>query len=150
MNYLLGFFLFAFLVARTHALVCVEETLDCDQPVPTIFKLGDASCPCNKTDHAGAIKYANGKVHVCLGTEWKTVQFESSPPYGTRNNPAYSCKDILDNAELGQQHTDGVYWIRLRGTSSWSSLYRSPPLPMVLCYKGQFASRYRHCPRLSS
>ena len=145
MNYLLGFFLFAFLVARTHAQVC-------DQPVPTIFKLGDASCPCNKTDHAGAIKYANGKVHVCLGTEWKTVQFEnsSSSPYGTENNPAYSCKDILDNAGPGQQHTDGVYWIRLRGTSSCSTLYRSPPLSMVLCYKGHFAYRYRHCPRLSS
>ena len=120
MNYLLGFFLFAFLVARTHAQDCVEETLDCDQPVPTIFKVGDASCPCNKADHAGAIKYANGKVHVCLGTEWKTVQFENNGyvPYGTRNNPAYSCKDILDNAVPGQQHTDGVYWIRLRGTSS--------------------------------
>ena len=118
MNYLLGFFLFAFLVARTHAQVYGEETLHCDKPVPTIFKLGDASCPCNKTDHAGAIKYANGKVHVCLGTEWKTLPFESNSPYGTRNNPAYSCKDILDNAEPGQQHTDGVYWIRLRGTSS--------------------------------
>ncbi|XP_067032810.1 uncharacterized protein [Acropora muricata] len=108
MNYLLGFFLFAFLVARTHAQAC-------DQPVPTILKLRDVSCPCNKADHAGAIKYANGKVHVCLGTEWKTLPFESNSPYGTENNPAYSCKDILDNAEPGQQHTDGVYWIRLRG-----------------------------------
>ncbi|XP_029202587.2 uncharacterized protein LOC114966768 [Acropora millepora] len=123
MNYLLGFFLFAFLVARTHAQVYGEETLHCDKPVPTIFKLGDASCPCNKTDHAGAIKYANGKVHVCLGTEWKTLPFESNSPYGTRNNPAYSCKDILDNAEPGQQHTDGVYWIRLRGRPAAFPVY---------------------------
>ena len=115
MNYLLGFFLFALLVALMRAQVCVEETLDCNDPVPTIFKIGDAACPCNKANHAGAIKYMNGKLHVCLGTEWKTVQFEGSSPYGTRNNPAYSCKDILDNAGPGQQHTDGVYWIRLRG-----------------------------------
>ena len=150
MNYLLGFFLYAFLVARMRAQSCVQETLDCNQPVPTIFKLGDASCPCNKADHAGAIKYANGKVHVCLGTEWKAVQFDESLPYGTRNNPAYSCKDILDNAGPGQQRTDGVYWIRLKGTWSCSALYRSRPLSMVLCSRGQFTSRYRHCPRLSS
>lgn len=116
MKFLLGSFLFAFLVAGMRAQICVEETLDCNQPVPTIFKLGDASCPCNKADHAGAIKYANGKVYVCLGTEWKALQFENNSTYGTENNPAYSCKDILDNAGPGQQHTDGVYWIRLRGT----------------------------------
>ena len=115
MNYLLGFFLFAFLAARMRAQICVEETLDCNQPVPTIFKLGDASCPCNKADHAGAIKYANGKLHLCLGTEWKEVQLENNSLYGTRNNPGYSCKDILDNAGPGLQPTDGVYWIRLRG-----------------------------------
>ena len=92
---------------------CVDVTLDCNQPVPTIYKLGDASCACNRPEHAGALKYDSGKVHVCVGSEWKAIQFEES--YGSETNPGYSCKDILNKA--GAQLNDGVYWIRLPGTN---------------------------------
>ena len=103
----------AFLAASVCGQNCVEETLDCNDPAPSIYKLGDASCACNRAEHAGALKYDNGKVSVCLGSEWKTVQFEENHAYGTENNPGYSCKDILDKA--GQQLSNGVFWIRLRG-----------------------------------
>ena len=100
----------AFLVAQLRGQLCVEETLNCDDPVPTIFKLGDASCLCNDAAHAGALKYANGKVQLCVGTEWKTFRFEGD--YGTEStNPGTSCKDILNRA--GKQLSNGVYWIRV-------------------------------------
>ena len=102
---------FAFLAAIVCGQACIEETLDCNDPVPTIYKLGDASCPCNSAAHAGALKFSNDKIYVCLGNEWKTVQFKEN--YGTENNPGSSCKDILDKA--GQQLNDGVFWIRLPG-----------------------------------
>ena len=114
MNGLVRILSVAVLVAGVSGQICVDETLDCNQPVPTIFKLGDQSCPCNSAAHAGALKYAYGKVYVCLGTTWKTIQFvEDLNAYGTENNPGYSCKDILDNSE--QQLSNGVYWIRLQG-----------------------------------
>ena len=97
---------------------CVDVTLDCNQPVPTIFKLGNASCACNRPEHAGALKYDSGKVHVCLGNEWKVIQFEES--YGSETNPGYSCEDILNKA--GKQLNDGVYWIRLPGIKIVSTL----------------------------
>ena len=100
---------------------CVDVTLDCNQPVPTIFKLGDASCACNKPEHAGALKYDSGKVYVCLGSEWKVIQFEAS--YGSETNPGYSCKDILNKA--GKQLNDGVYWIRLPGINACQLYQRS-------------------------
>ena len=75
MNGLVRILSVAVLVAGVSGQICVDETLDCNQPVPTIFKLGDQSCPCNSAAHAGALKYAYGKVHVCLGTTWKTIQF---------------------------------------------------------------------------
>lgn len=113
-------FLF-FLAASVYSQSCVDETLDCSEPVPTVFKLADASCPCNNPTHAGALKYVDGKVYVCSGSKWKTVQFNGA--YGTENNPGSSCKDIQDNA--GQQLSDGIFWIRLRGT----------------CYKGRALCR---------
>ena len=101
-----------FLVARVKGQDCIEETLNCDDPVPTIFKLGDASCPCNDAAHAGALKYENGKVYLCVGTEWRTFRFESD--YGTISaNPGTSCKDILNKAKY--QFNNGVFWIRLEG-----------------------------------
>ena len=108
-----------FLAGGVRGQVCVEETLNCDDPVPTIFKLGDISCPCNDAAHAGALKYANGKVYLCDGTEWKTFQFESygmasEDDYGTTSaNPGTSCKDILNRAV--KQLSNGVFWIRLQG-----------------------------------
>jgi len=108
----------AFLVVRVKGQVGIEETLNCDDPVPTIFKLGDASCPCNKAAHAGALKYENGKVYLCIGTGWKTFRLEST--YGMESsNPGTSCKDILN--KTGQQLSNGVFWIRLDG--KWMSTF---------------------------
>ena len=58
-----------FLVAVVRGKKRVEKTLNCDGPVPTIFKLGDASCKCNDAAHAGALKYANGKVYDAKRSE---------------------------------------------------------------------------------
>ena len=102
------------LAASVSGQVCIEANLYCNNEfVPHIFKLGSASCACDKASHAGAVKYVNGKVYVCLGSEWRPIQYEQVVVYGTENNPGYSCKDILDKA--GQQISNGVYWIRLRG-----------------------------------
>ena len=101
-----------FLVAVVTGKKRVEKTLNCDGPVPTIFKLGDASCKCNDAAYAGALKYANGKVYLCVGTKWKTFWLEGG--YGTEStNPGTSCKDILNRA--GKQLSNGVFWIRLAG-----------------------------------
>ena len=104
----------AFLAASVSGQVCVEETLDCNEPIPGILKLGNTSCSCNNPAHAGSLKYVNGAVYVCLSSEWKSVRsLETMDFYGTEKNPGFSCKDIQDKA--GQQLSDGVYWIRLRG-----------------------------------
>jgi len=109
-----------FLVARVKGLICVNETLNCDDPVPTIFKLGDASCPCNDPAHAGALRYENGNVYLCVGTKWKPVGLEDN--YGLESaNPGTSCKDILNQAE--QQLSNGVFWIRLDG--KWICIFVS-------------------------
>ncbi|KAL9952123.1 hypothetical protein ACROYT_G039332 [Oculina patagonica] len=99
--------------------MCVEETLDCNEPVPTIFKLGDQSCACNSAAHAGALKYTNGKIYVCLGSKWKTVVLEDE--YGTKDHPGLSCKDILNKA--GQQLSNGVFWIHLQGSQDSFPVY---------------------------
>ena len=104
----------ALLVAHVRSQNCVDETLSCDDPVPTIYKLGDQSCACNSPTHAGALKYVNDKVQVCLGSEWKTIQFEENYEYGTEKNPGSSCKDIKDKSS-GKQLNNGVFWIRLQG-----------------------------------
>lgn len=100
----------AFFVARVSSQNCVPETLNCNQPVPTIYKLGDQSCECNSAAHAGALKYANGRVYVCVGNEWKVLGFED---YGAENNPGLSCKDILTKS--GKQLSNGIFWIHLLG-----------------------------------
>ena len=116
------FVLFAVIVSGQ---ICVEETLDCSDPVSTAFKLGNASCPCNDPEHAGVLKFVNGEVYVCLGSEWKTVQFQeiNLMDYGTAENAGVSCKDIHDKA--GQQLSDGVYWIRLPGKRNGNLCFSS-------------------------
>ena len=103
------------LAASVSGQVCVEQTFDCNEPVPGILKLANASCACNNSAHSGALRYADGKAFVCSGSsKWKPVQFqEIVVDYGTVENPGSSCKDIQDKA--GQQPSDGVFWIRLRG-----------------------------------
>ncbi|KAL9952126.1 hypothetical protein ACROYT_G039335 [Oculina patagonica] len=107
-----------FFVALVSGQNCVQETLNCNEPVPTIFKLGDQSCDCNNAAHAGALKYANGRVYLCVGNGWKLLSFED---YGAENNPGLSCKDILTKA--GKQLSDGVYWIRLQGSPDAFPVY---------------------------
>ena len=48
------------------------------------------------------------KLFMCDGGEWKALQYEE--PYGSRQNPGYSCKAIKEDVA---QATDGVYWIAL-------------------------------------
>ena len=107
--------LFVFVTLIVSGQICVEETLDCRDPVSTVFKLGNASCACNNSAHAGALKYFKGEVYVCLGSEWKIIHLQETTDYahGTPENPGSSCKDIHDKA--GQQLSDGVFWIRLLG-----------------------------------
>jgi len=110
------------LAASVSGQQCVERLFECNEPAPTIYKLGDGSCACNQPNQAGALKYDNGKVYVCLGSEWQLLQFQEVYVYGTENNPGYSCKDILDKS--GQQLSNGVFWIRLRGKGcSFAPIY---------------------------
>ena len=127
----------AFLVAQVRGQNCVEEALNCDDPVPTIFKLGDQSCACNSAGHAGALKFLNGKVQVCLGNEWKTFQFVEDIEYGTEKNPGSSCKDIKDKA-VGKQLSNGVFWIKLQGIVKISDLLSFQPRLQVptVSFKG--------------
>ena len=113
MNVFLHALSLTLLAASVSGQNCVEKTLACNETAPTIYKLSAASCACNQYDQAGSLKYDNGKVYVCWGKEWKSIQIQESYVYGTENNPGYSCKDMLDKA--GQQLSNGVFWIRLRG-----------------------------------
>ena len=72
----------------------------------TIIKVGSHSCGC-QANGAGKLKFDNGKIFVCTGSEWKTLQYEE---YGVKTLPGYSCKDIKDNAN---QSANGIYWITL-------------------------------------
>ncbi|KAJ7321483.1 hypothetical protein OS493_034837 [Desmophyllum pertusum] len=63
--------------------------------------------------HTLGLKFENGKVYVCLGSEWKSFRLEGGI-YGTETNPGYSCKDILNKA--GKQLSNGVFWIHLKGS----------------------------------
>ena len=93
---------------------CVEETLDCNKAVPTVFKLSDASCPCDDASHSGVLKFSDNEVHVCAGTEWNMVHLikEVSGPYGSEGNPGQFCDDIYDELVKGSTPEDGIYWLR--------------------------------------
>ena len=98
--------------------LCVPETLDCNEVLPTIYKMGDGSCACDSKAHDGALKYSNGKLFLCLKSEWKALRMTGVQEYGTEFNPGSSCKDIFGKAD-GKHLSDGVYWIgiRLSGTN---------------------------------
>ncbi|XP_078352105.1 uncharacterized protein LOC144636779 isoform X2 [Oculina patagonica] len=70
-------------------------------------KVRASNCDCTSKT-AGELKQGGGKLFFCDGNDWKALQFET--PLGSRNNPGYSCKDLLD---IGGQTADGVYWITL-------------------------------------
>ncbi|XP_029197150.2 uncharacterized protein LOC114962353 isoform X3 [Acropora millepora] len=94
---------------------CVGEDLDCNKAVPTVFKLSDASCPCNAASHAGALKFANNEVYVCSGKEWKIISLTGvvGGPYGSEGNPGLSCDDIYDKRIRDGRLEDGIYWMRI-------------------------------------
>ena len=94
---------------------CVGKDLDCNKAVPTVFKLSDASCPCNAASHAGALKFANNEVYVCSGKEWKILSLTGvvGGPYGSEGNPGLSCDDIYDKRVKDGRPEDGIYWMRL-------------------------------------
>ena len=102
---------FVFLTKFVSGQLCVEETLDCGDPVSSIFKIGKDSCACDNDKHAGALKFADGNLMVCLGNEWARAEFEVPPEYGSKFNPGNSCKDI--RTKLGGSPSDGIYWIKL-------------------------------------
>ena len=104
----------AVLVAVVCGQYCVEETLDCSKDVPLILKLGNDSCACDREEHAGAFKYANNTLHVCLGNRWSAIRSKRLYSYGTKNNPGFSCKDIRDKS-AEKQLSDGVYWLHNEG-----------------------------------
>ena len=76
-------------------------------------KVREHKCDCT-SKNAGVLKQADGKLLMCDGQEYKTLQFEV--PLGSKSNPGFSCKDILDN---GGQTADGVYYITLTGEVSY-------------------------------
>ncbi|KAK2567638.1 hypothetical protein P5673_008490, partial [Acropora cervicornis] len=102
---------FVFLTKFVSGLVCVDETLDCRDPVSSIFKIGKDSCACDNDRHAGALKFVDGKLMVCLGDRWAELNPTVDDAYGTEFNPGESCKDIKN--KLGGSPSDGVYWIKL-------------------------------------
>ena len=82
------------LLAQLSSQSCVDETLNCNQPVPTIYKLGYQSCNCDSPDHAGALKYAHGRLYLCVDTDGKfilglkpTTVFNPTP--FPRSSPAF-------------------------------------------------------------
>ena len=102
------------LAAVVSGQLCVPETLNCHEVIPTIFKLGDGSCACGSKAHDGALKYDKGELYLCLNGKWKAFELKETHKFGTELNPGASCKDILDRAD-GKHLSDGVYWIRLAG-----------------------------------
>ena len=103
----------AALAAVVSGQLCVPETLDCNEVLPTIYKMGDGSCACDSKAHVGALKYSNGKLFVCLNSEWIALRLTGIQEYGTEFNPGTSCKDILEKADR-KDLSDGVYWIGIR------------------------------------
>ena len=84
-----------------------DNPADCDQDETTQV-IGLSNCNCQPS-RAGQLKFDNDKVFVCIGSEWKALQYETS--YGEKSNPGSSCEDI-NNAG---RNTNGIYWITTNG-----------------------------------
>ena len=87
---------------------------DCDysDTYYNVFKVGKHNCECNPR-RAGQIKFENNKIQVCVGDQWKSLQYEL-PQLGNRSNPAVSCEEIKANRRCSKS---GIYWITLKGKS---------------------------------
>jgi len=105
---------FVFLTKFVSGQICVDETLDCTDTVSSIFKIGKDSCDCDSDQHAGALKFVDGQLRVCLGNRWAKAQWkpkvDDAYGYGTEFYPGKSCKDIKKN--LTGSPADGIYWIK--------------------------------------
>ncbi|XP_067028933.1 uncharacterized protein [Acropora muricata] len=113
---------FVFLTKFVSGLVCVDETLDCKDPVSSIFKIGKDSCACDSHKHAGALKFVDGQLVVCLGNRWAKAQWKAKvDAYGTEFKPGLSCKNIKE--ELKGSPEDGIYWIRLPSADKGFPVY---------------------------
>ncbi|XP_067031283.1 uncharacterized protein [Acropora muricata] len=123
MKRLLLLSVFVFLTKFVSGLVCVHETLDCRDPVSSIFKIGKDSCACDSDKHAGALKLVDGKLMVCLGDRWAKAELNPKvdDAYGTEFNPGKSCKDIKN--VLSGSPSDGVYWIKLPSADKGFPVY---------------------------
>ncbi|XP_074631291.1 uncharacterized protein LOC141889861 isoform X2 [Acropora palmata] len=77
-------------------------------------QIGKDSCDCDSDQHAGALKFVDGQLRVCLGNRWAKAQWkpkvDDAYGYGTEFYPGKSCKDIKKN--LTGSPADGIYWIK--------------------------------------
>ena len=109
----MGYNLAALSVIITIVLCCAiasdSAECDCGEKYYPIFKIGQHSCTC-KTDTAGQLKFSEGHVFVCNGSEWKALQYVA---YGSKLNPGHGCGDI--KAKNAKQSANGIYWITLPG-----------------------------------
>ena len=120
--------MYSFLFTTVLSFVSASQSQDCGcgdiAQYPLVYpvftsKVGQYNCSC-EPKRAGQLKFADGKLFVCTGTEWKAVQFEQSVSYGSESNPGSSCKDIKSkNPTL----SDGIYWITLSGKIHRSCLF---------------------------
>ncbi|XP_029197146.2 uncharacterized protein LOC114962351 isoform X2 [Acropora millepora] len=105
---------FVFLTKFVSGQICVDETLDCTDTVSSIFKIGKDSCACDSDQHAGALKFVDGQLRVCLGNRWAKAQWKPKVDdayiYGTEFYPGKSCKNIREN--ITGPLADGIYWIK--------------------------------------
>lgn len=112
---------FVFLTKFVSGLVCVDETLDCRDPVSSIFKIGKDSCACDSDKHAGALKFVDGQLMVCSSKGWRKAQWKTDDAYGTEFNPGKSCKDIKQ--KLMGSPADGIYWIKIPSADKGFPVY---------------------------
>ena len=68
------------------------------------------NCEC-KAKSAGQLKLEDGKLLMCDGSEYKPLQFEMPTPKSSRANPAYSCKEIMEEDAAAD---DGIYWLTFK------------------------------------
>ena len=120
---------FLFAIVLSFASASHDQPQDCGcgdiAQYPLVYpvftsKVGQYNCSC-QPKRAGQLKFADGKLFVCTGTEWKAVQYEQSVSYGSESNPGSSCKDIKSKTPT---LSDGIYWITLNGKIH-CDMYRS-------------------------
>nr|XP_058959602.1 uncharacterized protein LOC131786567 [Pocillopora verrucosa] len=77
------------------------------------------NCEC-KAKSAGQLKLEDGKLLMCDGSEYKPLQFEMPTPKNSRANPAYSCKEIMEEDAAAD---DGIYWLTFKSDPSVFPVY---------------------------